>query len=64
MSEYTRLAYVNKKSEKEFEVILGNHVFGTSKADFDARFHVNAINDALQNAYEEGIIEGEVGLRE
>lgn len=52
-------AEVKKRSEKEFDVMLGDHVIGTSKTDFDARYHVNAVNDALQAAYQEGRAYGE-----
>ncbi len=34
--------------------MLGNHELGASKTDFDARFHMHAINDALDVAYLEG----------
>jgi len=54
-------AHVNKRSEKEFDVVLGSHVIGTSKSDFDARFHVNAINKALQAAYDQGFEDAELG---
>lgn len=39
---------------KVFRVMLGKHEVGVSKTDFDARFHVNAINDALNAARDEG----------
>lgn len=34
--------------------MLGDHEIGSSKTDFDARFHMHAINDALDVAYLEG----------
>jgi hypothetical protein len=37
-------AEVKKRGEKEFDVVLGNHVIGTAKSDCDARFHMHAIN--------------------
>jgi hypothetical protein len=37
-------AEVIKRGEKEFDVVLGNHVIGTAKSDCDARFHMHAIN--------------------
>jgi hypothetical protein len=40
--------------EKGFELVLGERVIGTSKTDFDARFHMHAINDALDVAFLEG----------
>jgi hypothetical protein len=49
-----KLAEVVKKGEKEFEVVLGGQILGTTKTDFDARFHMHAINDALNIAYLEG----------
>jgi hypothetical protein len=44
-------AYVDNSNPKTFRVMLGDHEIGVSKTDFDARFHVNAINDALDEAY-------------
>lgn len=43
-------AEVKKRGEKEFDVVLGSHIIGTSKTDFDARFHMHAINDAIDAA--------------
>jgi hypothetical protein len=43
-------AEVKKVGEKEFEVVLGNHVIGTAKSDCDARFHMHAINKAIDSA--------------
>lgn len=40
-------AEVRKVDEKTFKVFLGNHELGVTKSDFDARFHANAINYAL-----------------
>jgi hypothetical protein len=34
--------------------MLGNHELGNSKTDFDARFHMHAINDTLDVAFLEG----------
>lgn len=47
-------AVVENTEGKVFRVMLGEHEVGVSKTDFDARFHVNAINDALDVAYLEG----------
>lgn len=47
-------ATIVKKSEKEFSLMLGEHEIGVSKTDFDARFHMHAINDALQVSFLEG----------
>jgi SOS response regulatory protein OraA/RecX len=47
-------ATIIKVSEKEYKIMLGNHEIGTSKTDFDGRFHMHAINDALDVAYLEG----------
>ena len=47
-------ATVVKIDDKTFHVKLGEAVIGTSKTDFDARFHMYAINDALGVAYLEG----------
>jgi hypothetical protein len=47
------LARVEKISEKEFQLVLGDHVIGTSKTDFDARFHMHAINKAIEGAHEQ-----------
>jgi hypothetical protein len=44
------LARVEKVSDKEFKVFLGNHEIGTAKSDFDARFHMHAINKAIEAA--------------
>lgn len=35
---------------KEFKVMLGNHEVGRSKSDCDARFHMHAINAAIDEA--------------
>jgi hypothetical protein len=48
-----------KPVDKGFELVLGNHVLGTSKTDFDARFHMHAINAALDEARESGRQKGE-----
>lgn len=48
-------ATVVPKGEKEFEVVIGTHVIGTSKQRFDADLHSNVINNALQKAYEQGL---------
>lgn len=40
--------------DKGFALMLGKHELGSSKTDFDARFHMHAINDALDVAYLEG----------
>ncbi len=47
-------ATVVKRSEKEHDVTIGSHIIGTSKTDFDARFHLHAINEALDEAYRAG----------
>lgn len=47
-------AEVVKVDEKTFRVMLSRHEIGTSKNDTDARFHVNAINDALDATYRAG----------
>jgi hypothetical protein len=52
-------ATVVKDGEKVFRLMLGDREIGVSKSDCDARFHMHAINDALQDAYMEGITHGE-----
>lgn len=47
-------ARIDKIDEKTHRVMLGDHEIGTSKTSFDAQFHVNAINDALDVAHLEG----------
>lgn len=47
-------ARIDKIDEKTYRVMLGDHEIGTSKTSFDAQFHVNAINDALDVAHLEG----------
>jgi hypothetical protein len=47
-------ATIVKVDEKTHRVMLGGHEIGVSKTDFDARFHMHAINDALDVAYLEG----------
>ena len=37
-----------------YRVMLGGHEIGTSKTDFDARFHMHAINAALNLAWDAG----------
>lgn len=44
-----------KPLEKEFALMLGNHELGVSKNDVDARFHMHAINDALESEYNRGL---------
>jgi hypothetical protein len=39
-----------KKVEKGFALMLGNHELGVSKNDSDARFHMHAINAAIEKA--------------
>lgn len=39
---------------KVFKIMLGSHELGISKTDSDARFHMYAINDAIDVAYLEG----------
>lgn len=39
---------------KVFKLMLGTHELGQSKTDSDARFHMHAINEALDEAYQEG----------
>ena len=43
-----------EKDKTSYKVMLGNHEIGTSKTGFDAQFHLNAINKALDEAYEQG----------
>jgi hypothetical protein len=43
-----------KPLEKGFALMLGEKEIGFSKTDFDARFHMHVINDALDVAYLEG----------
>lgn len=47
-------ATIKTVGEKDFRVLLGENEIGVSKTDFDARFHMHAINDALDVAYLEG----------
>jgi hypothetical protein len=47
-----------KPLEKGFALMLGDHELGVSKTDFDARFHMHAINDALKAAYDRGWQDG------
>lgn len=47
-------ARIDKIDEKTHRVMLGGLEIGTSKTSFDAQFHVNAINDALDVAFLEG----------
>lgn len=39
---------------KIFRLMLGDHELGNSKADVDARVHMHAINEALDEAFQEG----------
>lgn len=47
-------ATIAKRGEKEHALMLGSHELGISKTDFDARFHMHAINEALKSEYERG----------
>lgn len=47
-------ATIENSEPKVFRVMLGKHEIGVSKTDFDARFHMHAINDALDVAFLEG----------
>jgi hypothetical protein len=54
---YIKATILEAKGEKDktvFRVMLADHEIGTSKTDFDARFHMHAINAALEAAYEQG----------
>jgi len=48
-------ARIDKVDEKTHRVVLGGHEIGTSKTSFDAQFHVNVINDALDEAVREAV---------
>jgi hypothetical protein len=39
-----------KPLDKGFALMLGDHELGVSKTDFDARFHMHAINNAIKFA--------------
>jgi hypothetical protein len=47
-------AEIIKVDDKTHRLMLGKHELGVSKTDFDARFHMHAINDALEVAFLEG----------
>lgn len=47
-------AEIIKVDDKTFRLMLGKHELGVSKTDFDARFHMHAINDALKVSFHEG----------
>lgn len=47
-------AEIIKVDDKTYRLMLGKHELGMSKTDFDARFHLNAINDALEVSFLEG----------
>lgn len=49
-----RATVVPSEDGKSFRVLLGEREIGVSKTDFDARFHMHAINDALDVAFLEG----------
>jgi hypothetical protein len=54
----SELARVEKVSDKEFKVFIGDHEIGTAKSDVDARFHMHAINKAIKSvsvSYEQEI---------
>jgi hypothetical protein len=51
-------ATVIKRGEKEHALILGGHELGVSKSDFDARFHMHAINKIIHDAYSVGFKDG------
>lgn len=51
---YAEVTEVMGEKKPEFHVHIGTHVIGVSKTDFDARFHMHAINKALDEAYEAG----------
>lgn len=51
-------AELKKIDDKTFAVILGDHEIGRTKLQCDAQFHVNVINDALEQAYTNGEIGG------
>jgi uncharacterized protein (DUF2164 family) len=44
--------------ERNFVVKLGEREVGTAKTHFDASFHVNMLNEALDNAYRDGYNKG------
>lgn len=47
-------AEIVKVDDKTFRLMLGKHELGVSKTDFDARFHMYAVNDALEVSFLEG----------
>jgi len=47
-----------KPLEKGFVLMLGDHELGTSKTDFDARFHMHAINAVMEKIKRDGYNEG------
>ena len=54
----------DEKGKSQFNVILGEHIIGTSKTNFDARFHMHAINDAIDKAWQAGHDQGNEDGRE
>ena len=52
-------ATVEKKDDKTYSLMLGDHELGVSKLDSDARVHMHAINDALEAEYERGYQDGD-----
>jgi len=44
---------------KSFKLLLNSQEIGTSKAQFDADFHKNLINDAIKTAYDTGLQDGQ-----
>ena len=44
----------DEKGKSTFRLMLGGREIGTSKTDSDARFHMHAINLAIDMAFEEG----------
>lgn len=47
-------ATIKELGPKDFRVLLGDKEIGKATNDVDARFHMYAINDALDVAYLEG----------
>lgn len=41
-------------TDGKFKLMLGDHEIGTSKTHLDASFHLCAINDAIDEAFQEG----------
>lgn len=48
------IVLVKKIDDKTFELSVNGRVIGTSKADFDARFHAYFLEELFEKEYERG----------